>query len=194
MGRPKALLDFDGRTCLDLVLTACRDACLGRPLVVTARALRVQVSGAAPDAIVVVNENPERGQLSSLKAGLSRLAPDATDAAAFLVFPVDYPLVRGEDIRPLVAAFATRSPGHPGQRTQRIFIPAFGGRRGHPLLVDAALAPDFLALPEDGSARDVLRARAWETVHVEAASDRVLADMDTPLDYENCLRRFRLGH
>jgi CTP:molybdopterin cytidylyltransferase MocA len=36
-----------------------------------------------------------------------------------------------------------------------------------------------------------MSAHASEIVHVEAADDRVLLDMDTPEDYAQCLGRFR---
>jgi molybdenum cofactor cytidylyltransferase len=86
-----------------------------------------------------------------------------------------------------MTAFRARRPG------QRIFVPSFAHRRGHPVLVEAALAPAFLALGEGASARDVIGAHPDQLVHVEAADDRVLLDMDTPDDYRRCLARFRAG-
>ena len=179
MGRPKALLTFDGQSCLALVLGACRDGGVSRVVMVTGPqggAVREEAARTLP-IIAAVNEQPERGMLTSLQA----------DAAGFLIFPVDFPLAPAVEVRRLLAAFAGRAPG------QRIFIPSFERRRGHPVLVDAALAPEFLALPEDASARAVMTVHAGEIVHVEAADDRVLVDMDTPEDYQRCLARHRRG-
>jgi len=119
MGQPKALLDFDGLTCLELVLSSCAAAGLRRVVVVTAPAAEaVRAAAAHPglDVTVVVNPAPERGMLSSLQEGL-RALPD--DAGAFLIFPVDFPLVPAVAIRRLCAAFALRGTG------QRIFVPSF---------------------------------------------------------------------
>jgi len=185
MGRPKALLDFDGRPCLEVVLASCAGAGLQRVVVVTApaaEAVRAAATTAGLGVTLVVNPAPERGMLSSLQEGLGAL-PD--DAAAFLIFPVDFPLAPPALIRRLCQAFAGRGTG------QRIFVPSFAMRRGHPVLLDRALAPELLALDPIASARLVLQAHAAEIVHVEADDDRVLMDMDTPEDYQRCLARYR---
>ena len=181
MGRPKALLDFDGRSCLDLVLATCREAGVTTIVLVTGPqggALRARCAG----TIEAVNPRPERGMLSSLQAGLRQLPGDA---AAFLLFPVDFPLVPAAEVRRLVDSFARRAPG------QRIFIPSFNNHRGHPALVDAGLAPAFLALDDGSSARAVMTAHESEIAYLEAADDRVLMDLDTPEDYQRCLERYR---
>lgn len=185
MQRTKALLDFDGQTCLALVLASCAGAPVAGMVVVTAggaagAAVRAAVPATA-GAILAENPRPERGMLSSLQVGL-RALPAGSEA--FLIFPVDYPLVRAEDVAALIAAFGRRSPG------QRIFVPSCDRRRGHPVLVDAALAGEFLALAPEETARTVMGAHAADTVFVDAP-DRVLADMDTPEDYQRCLERFR---
>jgi molybdenum cofactor cytidylyltransferase len=180
MGTPKALLDFDGRACLDLVLDACRGAGVSSIVLVTSPAGDA-IRARAGAVISATNEHPERGMLSSLQAGLGCLP----SCDAFLIFPVDYPLVPAGEIRRLIAAFA----GHGA----RIFVPSCQRRRGHPVLVDAALAPEYLALGEDGTARAVMVAHERELAYLETADDRVLMDMDTPADYQRCLARFRAG-
>jgi CTP:molybdopterin cytidylyltransferase MocA len=180
MGSPKALLDFDGRTCLELVLGTCRDA--GLAIVLVTSPTGAEVRARAGGVVEAINEHPERGMLSSLQAGLTRLPGDA---AAFLIFPVDYPLVPATEVRRLLAAFAAR------ERGPLIFIPSCQRRRGHPVLVDVALAPEYLALDQTATPRSVLAAHASEISHLETDDDRVLMDMDTPADYERCLRRYR---
>jgi molybdenum cofactor cytidylyltransferase len=184
MGRPKALLDFDGRPALALVLDACRGAGDVPPIVVVSPAGAAWLAGAP--VVCAINEQPERGQLSSLQVGLARLP---AGAEAFLVFPVDYPLVRAEDVAALVTAFAARA----AEGAPRLFVPSSGRRRGHPLLVDAALAPEILALPAGATTRTFVAAHDREIAHVDAASDRVLLDMDTPEEYARCLARHRAG-
>src|SRR5256886_3891836 len=76
MGRPKALLDFDGRTALDLILEAVRGQ--GTPIVVLGpnhdeiRA-RVEMDGVQ----VAYNLEVDSGQTASLRAGLALLPPEA---------------------------------------------------------------------------------------------------------------------
>ncbi len=75
MGRSKALLDFDGRCTLELVLAACRQGGAARPIVVVAPGedtLLARASG----CVVAVNHQRDQGQTSSLQAGLRHLPPD----------------------------------------------------------------------------------------------------------------------
>jgi molybdenum cofactor cytidylyltransferase len=184
MGRPKALLDFDGRSCLQVVVGACREAGLTPPIVVTrrelAQPLEQDLSAANLPATMLVNPSPDAGQTSSLAVGLGALP---SHARAFLIYPVDTPLVEAGDIARLCAAF-----GDPGIK---VVAPSFGRRRGHPVVVDAALKEDLLALPPSGSARDVLGRMSHATAFVAFEDDRALVDMDTPQDYQSCLQRFR---
>ncbi len=185
MGRPKALLDFDGKACVELVLETCISAGTARPVLVVAPGaddLRAKVARLYVD--IIENDRPERGQTSSLRAGLARLPPDAD---AFLIFPVDYVLVQDADVIALAEAFTQRQ----GSRG-RIVIPSWQHRRGHPVLVDAALRDEFAALGDGASARSVVAAHEDEILYIDAQSDRVIQDMDTPEDYQHCLDRFRL--
>jgi molybdenum cofactor cytidylyltransferase len=178
MGQPKALLDFDGRACVDLVLDASRASADHIVLVTSPAGAAIRARAGA--VIHALNEHPERGMLSSLQAGLAQLPA----ADAFLIFPVDYPLVPAAEIRRLVEAFATHAD-------KRIFLPSHQRRRGHPVLVDAALAPEYLALGDDATARAVHTAHEHEIAYIETDDDRVLMDMDTPADYQRCLARYR---
>src|SRR5258705_3738004 len=127
MRRPKALCDFDGRTCLELVLRACRAAALGTPIVVLGfHADEVRASASSANATCVTNRRADRGQPSSLKTGLAA-APSG--ARAFLLYPVDFPLVTAADLERLASAWRAR-------RGARIVVPSHGHRRGHPVLFD----------------------------------------------------------
>ncbi|MBI2930297.1 MAG: nucleotidyltransferase family protein [Planctomycetes bacterium] len=181
MGRPKALLEFGGRTALDLVLRACRE--LGDPIVVVgahADAIRARVPVDA-----VVNPAYARGQTSSLKVGLRNL-PAGTEA--FLLYPVDFPLVTAAQVGRLAGAWARRGP------KARIIIPSHDGRRGHPVVFDAFLREEFLRLADEAPARAVVRAHAEEIAYVTFDEPDVLMDMDTPEDYARCLKRWREIH
>ena len=95
MGRPKALLDFDGTPCVGRVLAACREGGVEAIVVVTAPGA-AEVRAHCAGAIEAINEHPERGMLSSLQVGLQRLPPGAT---GFLIFPVDFPIVPAVEVQ-----------------------------------------------------------------------------------------------
>jgi molybdenum cofactor cytidylyltransferase len=182
MGRPKALLDFDGKACLELALEATRG--LGTPVVVLGGA-REEVQSRVPlgSVQIALNDDYERGQTSSLKAGLACLSPAA---AAFLIHPVDFPVVLAEDVAQLVEAFlGCRDP------QKAIFIPSYSMQRGHPVLCRRELAQEFLAMPDDATARTVINLRPQRISHVSYEQAYILMDMDTPSDYAKCLEAYR---
>ena len=185
MGTPKEFLEFQGVSCLSLVLSACAGVGLVDPIVVTRQERLAQVKAhlatLQPAPQVVVNPRPELGQTSSLRAGLA-LLPSA--ARAFLIFPVDHPLITADDIARLLEQMAAASP------STDVVAPSFDYRRGHPVLVHARLAPWLLALAPSESARQVLSAPSTVTSYVEYSDDRVLTDMDTPEAYARCLERY----
>jgi molybdenum cofactor cytidylyltransferase len=192
MGQPKELLQFHGVTCLELVLDACARGGCDTPILVTRgdreAAIRDFVDRHALSVRVVVNLSPELGQTSSLRVGVAAL-PAGT--RAFLVFPVDHPLVRAEDVSRLCEAFTSAPPpSSPSLSPSLVVAPSFAQRRGHPVVVDATLAPAVLALGPDQPARAILSDPA-HTRFVTFDDDRVLEDMDTPEAYARCLARYR---
>jgi molybdenum cofactor cytidylyltransferase len=182
MGRPKALLDFDGKYCLELVLDAV--AGLGTPVVVLGAArdeIRRRVN--LGSVVVAVNEGWQRGRTSSLKTGLSCLPPDA---AGFLLHPVDMPLVAAEEVGRVVEAFLRCEDA-----SKAVFIPAHGGRHGHPVLCRREIAREFLAVSDDVPARSVTKSDPQRIRYVEFDRPHVLLDADTPEEYAACLAVYR---
>ncbi len=69
-----------------------------------------------------------------------------------------------------------------------VVAPTCHGRHGHPVCVSRALLPEFLALPPDGQARDVIRRHAGRTHYVEVGDPGILRDVDDPREYRRLLR------
>ncbi len=179
MGSPKPLCDFDGRTAIELVLDACRG--LGTPVVVLGGAREeIQQRVDLSRVTVAINEDPETGQTASLKAGLSHLSPASE---AFLLFPVDFPLVTIEDVGEIEAAMRKEKDA---QKT--IFIPSYSLQRGHPVLCRAGVAVEFLDLPDSAPARTVINQKPQRIRYVDFEKPNILMDMDTPEDYEAFVR------
>jgi CTP:molybdopterin cytidylyltransferase MocA len=170
----KALIDLGGR----FALARCLDALSAGG----ADELRVVLGDDADDvaaalgptsATLLVNEDRDRGQTSSLRVGLAD-GPGAGEA--FLLHTVDHPLARAEDVAALLAAFATRPPG------VSIVAPSVDGRRGHPTAFAADLADEFLALADDEPAHTVVRRDSGRVLHVEMDDPWLVRDIDTPED------------
>lgn len=183
MGRPKALLDFDGRTALQLVLEAVRGH--AAPIVVLGpNHAEIRARVALGHTKVMLNLDVDSGQTASLKAALAILPPEVE---GFFFMPVDFPLVTATDVARLVEAY--RSEPDPAKS---IFIPSHAMKRGHPVLCRRELAAEFLALPQGGSGRDVVNRVNSRVAHVIYSEAYVLMDMDTPEDYVRCLEAYRV--
>ena len=131
---------------------------------------------------IVVNESFDRGQTSSLKLGLEA-ASARTDA--FVVFPVDHPLVESADIDALIARFEARPRG------RSIFIATHENRRGHPALFKTTHRASILELGDDDPLSDYIRRREGEAEQVTTGNPGVVHGMNTPQDYEALLTSYR---
>ena len=180
MGQPKALLNLHGELCIARALRACAEGGAGAPVVVLGHEAETIREALPPQVRSCVNpEFASTGPAASLQRGLE-LLPGESDA--FLLYPVDFPLVTGLEVGALLARWeAVR-----GQR--RIVVPSHGMRRGHPVLFHRSLVPEFRELDGNAPLHHVLRAHQDEVEHVIMDQPWVLENMDTPEDYQRCLR------
>jgi molybdenum cofactor cytidylyltransferase len=125
-------------------------------------------------ATFVMNRNYARGQTSSMQCGL-RAVPG--DSRGVLFTLVDHPAVAPETISALVD----------GAGGALVRVPCWQGRRGHPIWFANELIPEFLALPGDGAARDVVRRHAAQTEYFDMDDPGILADIDDPEAYRALL-------
>ena len=66
-------------------------------------------------------------------------------------------------------------------------MPRYHGRRGHPIWFSRDLIPEFLALPENGAARDVVANHAAQTEFLDLDDLGILADIDDPEAYRSLI-------
>jgi CTP:molybdopterin cytidylyltransferase MocA len=174
MGRPKALLETEGRTFVRRILETLRDGGVTDAVVVVRpEAIDVRSEIAAVRfGRTVDNPDPDRGQLSSLLTGLD--AVDRPGVSAVLVTLVDVPLVKPSSIAVLLArAASARAP---------ILRVAHDGRHGHPVIFTRQVFAALRAADPATGAKAVMR--AFEVENVEVGDAGVLRDVDTPGDYE----------
>jgi CTP:molybdopterin cytidylyltransferase MocA len=177
MGRPKALLELGGRSWADLALTSLAvGGCDAVLLVIGAHAAEIRAAiGISLDDHAVPNPDWAAGRTGSVQAGI-RAAPGAD---AYVVLPVDHPLVVPEDVAAVVDAWREADPRPSVVRIEH------GGRGGHPVLFDAAVAAEVLALEPDAPLRGALRRHDALTVE---GSPGVRVNVDTPEEHEKLLR------
>lgn len=180
MGRAKAGLRVGGQTFFVRVREGLAAASLA-PIVVVVGAHRAAVTRARGGATVIVNRDPARGQLSSLKLALQHLSAAAPSASGAVVSLVDHPLVAGTTVAALVqAAQATDRP---------ILVPIYKGRRGHPVIFMRDVWDELLATPGDVGARAVVRRDPRRVLDVPVDDAGILVDVDTPADLQELIAR-----
>jgi molybdenum cofactor cytidylyltransferase len=118
---------------------------------------------------VVINENWEQGQLSSIRVALRSLPP-GTDG--MLLCLIDHPLISKGLVTALVDQFyATRAP---------IVVPVFEGRRGHPVIFSAALYEELEKAPLDVGARSVVWAHEAEVSEHITMEEGCVVNLNDP--------------
>ncbi len=174
MGSPKALLEYQGETFVARLIRIFSKFC--DPVMVVAGRHADQIRAAVASR-VVVNRDPDRGQLSSLQTALVEL-PATVDA--FLFTPVDCPTFEESTVAALIELF--RNSGGP------LVIPKYRGKRGHPVLVNGSLVPEFLNLAPTEETRVVVNRHAQAIRYLELDDAGVLADVDDPEAYQALAR------
>lgn len=130
----------------------------------------------AKGASLVVNPNPDRGQFSSLKAGLQEVLSRGRDAA--MITLVDRPPVRPETIQTLEAAFEQAL-----HRRRWAVVPEYQGMHGHPILAGREMIEAFLRAPDSSNAREVEHAHQASIEYLPVGDPLVTVNVDTPEQY-----------
>jgi CTP:molybdopterin cytidylyltransferase MocA len=172
---PKPLALFGRKTALAIALENC--AGLERPLVVLGCDAERVRRALSRSARVVMNRRWRRGQISSLRRALKQIPADA----AFLIYPIDHPLLKRKTIQQLVRAFRTR------QASQEIAVPQHGRLYGHPAIVSGMLRGEFF---KSKTARGVIYRVPARVRAVQVQTRAIFTDFDTPESYRLCLRKF----
>jgi CTP:molybdopterin cytidylyltransferase MocA len=178
MGSPKALLSYQGRPFLEHLLEVTRHPRIGvRRVVLGAHAEEISRAVALHPDEIVINEEWEKGQLSSLQAAMRSL-PAGTDGLMLCL--IDHPLISAALVDDLVQGFyASRAP---------IVVPVFEGRRGHPVLFSAAVYEELKKAPMDMGARAVVWAHAKEVFEVGTTEEGCVLNLNDPETLERVRR------
>ncbi len=180
MNTPKALLSIKAETFSESIVNKMKRSGVG-PVRLVAGNHYEEIKNTLEERIladIVLNQNPEEGQLSSLKVGLRSIPPGSTGA---LVWPVDLPLVMEQTAFRLISAYIANG--------KAITIPAHNSRWGHPVLYSKAAMETALSLGSEKTARDLVTIYSRDLLVIEVDDPGILIDIDTPEDYANYILR-----
>jgi molybdenum cofactor cytidylyltransferase len=175
MGSPKALLPWANTTLIGYAV---------RELLVAGATTVVVVVGADADDVLaalpehdairpVANPDASDGRSSSIRLGAAAVPPDS---AAVIVQSVDQPCP-ASIVRALYQAAE--------QDSVDLAVPAFGGRRGHPICLSGQLLPELGAVSEESEGlRAVVRQHAHARVEVPVDNPIVHLNLNDRAAYE----------
>jgi molybdenum cofactor cytidylyltransferase len=130
----------------------------------------------AEGASLVVNEDPSRGQFSSLQVGLQEALNRGRDAA--MVTLVDRPPVNPATLQMLRHAFSM------AKENIWAVVPEYSDKHGHPYLIGREMITKFLEVPPTSVARDIEHAYQAHIQYVPVDDPLVALNINTPEDYE----------
>jgi molybdenum cofactor cytidylyltransferase len=181
MGREKCSLPWlDGKPLL--MWMAGELAAAGWQPVAVVRPERLAYwSSLLPAGCTVANPDPDRGKTTSVAAGLRHVTPEA---GWLMVTSVDQPCPPA-----LYRRLRREAEMHPA----KIIVPGREGGRGHPVVLDASLREELLALDEASQGlRGLLDAHRAETYRLPDDDPAQWQwDLNTPAAYEEALAFFR---
>lgn len=175
MGQPKMLLPWGTLTVIEHVITTFLNAGIEDVIVITGGAREQVEKVTAPYSIRrIYNKDYAQGEmLSSLQRGVMAMSDQAQAA---LIGLGDQPQVQERSVRQVCEAYQ--------ENRFQIVVPSFQMRRGHPWLVARPLWSELLQLKQSESPRDFLNRHADEIHYVAIDTPSILADLDTPEDYQ----------
>jgi molybdenum cofactor cytidylyltransferase len=184
MGRPKLLLPFGDSTLIARLLAVLdRDDIAERMVVLRRDDEQLQAAVEVAGAIALQPAIDPPDMRTSVECGLAEIerrhAPAGRDG--WILIPADHPLLVDSVLETLIGEWS--------RRDCEILVPSYRGRRGHPTIFRWNLVSAVRALPRDCGLNRLLNDRAGGVCEVAVDHPSVVADLDTPEDYERLLKR-----
>jgi len=176
MGSPKALISIHGKTFVQHLLDATHHPRIGLTRIVLgadAEDIRSHLSIARE--LIVINDEWEKGQISSIQAAIRSL-PDA-GTEGLILCPVDHPLISADLVANLIAQFDSSR--------KRIVLPTFRGRRGHPVIFHSDLFSELLHASPDIGARQIVWAHESDVLELATEEEGVILNLNNPESLRN---------
>lgn len=180
MGRSKLLLPLGQGRVIDMVLQAWVESAVSQVVVIVRQDDRELYEACQRWPVQVVQPSVDPPDMkASIEAGIREIADrhQPTSADRCLIAPADLPGITAAMIDRLILSASD---------SERIVVPSFGGRIGHPVVMPWSITPEIFELAEDQGVNQIVERHP--TLTVPFAADQRLADLDTPDDYDRARR------
>ncbi len=174
LGQPKQLLVHGGVTLLERALRLSTEAGAEPVLTVLGASFEIICASVVLDpAILVINDQWQRGISTSIHAGLKALDVVARNAAGALILGCDQPRLTADHLRALIEMFSA-------QAKPSIVASAYAGVLGVPAVFPRSAFPHLRALRGDKGARALLLDPPCPLIALPFVGGEV--DIDEPQD------------
>ena len=173
MKTQKMLLPFKGKTIVETVVDNALKVTDKVVVVLGSHKNEISEKLSGRNISLAINENYLQGMLSSVICGFRNL-PEKVDAV--LLFLGDQPQVPCEAAEMVINNWEKSGKG--------IVIPTFGGKRGHPALIEARYKNEIENLDPEKGLRQLMEIRKNDILEVDCPFPEILRDIDTPEEYE----------
>lgn len=171
LGQPKMFLRANNRTFLEMTIASLEEAGISDITVAVRGETEKAAKALAGGCRIVVNQHPDEGPLSSLRAGLDA----AQGFGGYVVAPVDHPFVRPETITGIIWEYK-KDP-------HRVVKPSCHGKDGHPIIIPPVLAGMVPASDIEGGLARLITDSGIEIARVRVDDGGTVRNINTKDDY-----------
>jgi molybdenum cofactor cytidylyltransferase len=173
----KALLPVGGTTFIERIVSCLKTSDIGELFVVIgADSEKILRYAPMNDVRVLINDGWRLGQLSSLRLGVKNLS---SSSQGLLFTLVDHPLVKEDTYSLIIGCWQSHK--------DKIVIPTFGGRKGHPAIFPRRFYSQILEDELPDGARGIIRKERDSVFFVPVNDPGVVHDVDTPEDFRKLI-------
>lgn len=123
------------------------------------------------------NPSFNRGMSSSIQSGLELLKENLGEFTGILIHPGDIPFITNQDLEGLISCHISLP--------DKIIIPKFNSKRGHPIIIPKILFPELDLIGEETKGLSgLIRASDSAIKYVNVNNQGILEDIDTKKDLE----------
>lgn len=181
-GSPKPLARLGPVTVIEFLLKKLLSTVLDEIIVVLG-AHAEEISAVVPtDSRIrtITNEKFQMGQTSSFKTGLKAVK---LQSAGVMLWPADMPCIRRETVDFLLENFS--------KNPDRILIPTFKNKNGHPPIFPITLKKEFLDLKDTKPLSTIQHRHADRVLRVSVADEGVVLSFNTSEEFESILGKLK---